>query len=124
MPPEPTPLHAAARRKHNDALQRATTALRELDARGETITFQAVARRARVSRQWLYQQPELRAEIEKLRATTLQRPTGVPARQRATETSLQSRLRVALDDNRRLRDEIAGLKHELALAYGTQRAAS
>ena len=64
MPPDDAgPLALAARRKRERAHERARAALRDLDRRGETISFQAVARRARVSRQWLYKQPELRAEI-------------------------------------------------------------
>ena len=67
MPPDPTPLASAARRKREHAQARARTALRELNQQGRAITFQAVARQAGVSRQWLCQQPELRNEIERLR---------------------------------------------------------
>ena len=74
------PLAAAAQRKREQATARARSALRELDQRGESVTFQNVARRAGVSRQWLYQQPNLRAEIERLRAAAHQRPDGLPAR--------------------------------------------
>ncbi len=35
---------------------------------GLPITFDALAREARVSRSWLYNQPDLRAEVERLRA--------------------------------------------------------
>src|ERR1035437_10500513 len=61
-------LGAPATRRSQAAQARAKTALRALDARGEPITFQAVAHAAGVSRQWLYTQPELRDEIEQLRA--------------------------------------------------------
>lgn len=116
---EPSVLQIAATRKHTDTLARATLALHELASEGAEITFQQVARRAGVSRQWLYSQPELRTEIEKLR----QRPRqGAPARERSSEASLHQRLRTTLDENRILRDENRGLKHELALAYGAQRA--
>jgi hypothetical protein len=115
-----TPLAAAAARKHEDALERASGALRDLDAAGRPVNFQAVARAAGVSRQWLYQQPELRAEIEQLRS---QQPAGVPSSQRASDASLRQRNRALLDENARLRAENARLKHELALAYGQQRTA-
>lgn len=64
MQPEgATPLAAAAARKHHAALKRASGALRDLDAAGHAINFQAVARAAGVSRQWLYRQLELRSEM-------------------------------------------------------------
>ena len=122
MPPDPvTPLAAAARRKSEHACARAETALRELDQQGQPITFQAVARRAGVSRQWLYQQPQLRAEIERLRAVHLGRPSEVPTRERSSEASLRQRLETLLAENRLLREEVAQIKQELALAYGEQR---
>jgi hypothetical protein len=122
MPPDrANALTAAAQRKRAGALARARTALHELHDRAETITFQAVARRAHVSRQWLYQQPELRAEIERLRSLDSGRPAA-PARERSTEASLRSRIQSLLNENQRLRTENANLKTELALAYGQQRA--
>jgi hypothetical protein len=115
-----TPLAAAAARKHHDALERAAGALRDLEAGGRPINFQTVARAAGVSRQWLYQQPQLRAEIEQLRS---QPPSDVPSSQRASDGSLRQRNRALLDENARLRAENAELKHELALVYGEQRSA-
>lgn len=116
---DPTGLQIAAQRKRADAIARATTALSEMASEGAEISFQQVARRARVSRQWLYSQPALRAQIEDLR----ERPRrGVPARERSSEASLHQRLRTLVDENRALRDENRELKHELAIAYGTHRA--
>lgn len=86
------PLTQAATARHRRAVERAERALRELDAEGALISFQAVARRAGVSRQWLYTQPVLRKEIKQLRDRTPARPDGVPTRQRATEASLRQRL--------------------------------
>jgi hypothetical protein len=123
QPEDAMPLAAAAARQHHAALERASGALRDLDAAGHLINFQAVARAAGVSRQWLYQQPELRAEIERLRDTRPQAASGVPSAQRASEASLRQRNRSLLDENGRLRAENARLKDELALAYGEQRRA-
>jgi hypothetical protein len=122
MPPDPTPLATAARRKRKDAQTRARNALRELDQQGEAITFQAVARHARVSRQWLYQQPELRKEIERLRDRNVadMRPR-VPDAHRASTASLHQRNTMLLAENRRLREQVAELKRELAIAYGQRR---
>jgi hypothetical protein len=117
----PGPLALAAARKHDATLARAAVALRELDRGGGAINFQAVARAAGVSRQWLYQQADLRREIEQLRTTSVNAAPGVPARQRATEASLRQRIRSLLDENHRLRGESDGLRAELALAYGERR---
>jgi hypothetical protein len=85
------------------------------------ISFQSVARRAGVSRQWLYTQPGLRQQIEALRDRGPVRTDSVPARQRASEASLRQRLQSLRDENQRLREENHSLKTELALAYGQQR---
>lgn len=117
-------LRAAAARKRELANSRARAALRELDQRGADITFQSVARHAGVSRQWLYEQPELRAEIQRLRAALGQRPTGIPAAERASDASLRQRVAMLAAENRRLREETQALKAELALAYGARREAN
>src|SRR5919108_2110556 len=116
MPAEP--LSRAAAERHRRAVERAQRALRDLNAEGAAVSFQAVARRAGISRQWLYTQPALRAEIEQLRDRARARTDGVPARQRATEASLRQRLDTLRAENQRLREENANLKTELAIAYG------
>jgi hypothetical protein len=114
-------LNQAAAARHRRTIERAERALRELDAEGAAISFQSVARRAGVSRQWLYTQPGLRQEIEALRDRGPVRTDSVPARQRASEASLRQRLQSLRDENQRLREENHSLKTELALAYGQQR---
>lgn len=122
MPPDPTPLATAARRKSEHAQIRARNALRELDQQGRPVTFQAVARQAGVSRQWLYQQPELRREIERLRARpALDRSPLVPDAHRASDASLRQRLETLRAENRALREQATDLKAELAIAYGQRR---
>ncbi len=98
--------------------------MRELDQRGAEITFQSVARHAGVSRQWLYEQPDLRHEIDRLRAAARGRGTGIHRAERASEASLRQRLATLIAENRRLREEIQALKTELALAYGARRDAT
>jgi hypothetical protein len=121
MPPErPHPLAAAAAKRRAAARQRAEVALRELGAAGTPVTFQAIARRAGVSRQWLYEQPELRAEIERLRDDRSQAPAR-RAHERASEASLRQRVETLLVENRCLRREIGELRAELAIAYGQRR---
>lgn len=115
-----TGLADAAERRHDHAVARARSAIRDLDSHGETISFQSVARRAGVSRQFLYSVNELRGEIERLRSAGL---SAGPVAQRSSEVSLKARNQTLLDENRRLREEIAGLRDELAGAWGELRAA-
>jgi hypothetical protein len=77
---------AAARRRAAATSTRAVTALHRMDKAGLPITFDALAKQARVSRSWLYNQPDLRAEIERLRARRTPPAPGrpVPDRQRAS----------------------------------------
>lgn len=116
------PLNQVAAARHRRAVERAERALRDLDTEGARVSFQSVARRAGVSRQWLYTQPSLRQEIEALRDREPARADRVPARQRTSEASLRQRLETLRAENRRLREENSGLKTELAIAYGRQRA--
>ncbi len=102
---------AAARRRAQLTRRRAVAALRRMDNSGLPVTFDALAREAGVSRSWLYNQLELRAEIEQLRDRP--RPAAgppVPDRQRSSDTSLLRRVEIATQrireletDNTRLR---------------------
>jgi hypothetical protein len=116
------PLSQAAAARHQRAVERAALALRDLDREGAKVSFQSVARRAGVSRQWLYTQPALRSEIERLRDQPRGVADGIPARQRASEASLRQRLESLRTENQRLREENANLKTELAIAHGRRRA--
>jgi len=117
----PRQLADAAARRTLEAEQRVQGALRELDRAGAAVTFAAVARRAGVSRVFLYQHAELRAQVEALRAAQAAAPARLPVRQRASDPSLRARLRAALDESQRQREEIAALREELALAHGRVR---
>ncbi|MFG3028975.1 DUF6262 family protein [Streptomyces sp. NPDC048253] len=113
----------AARRRSEYTRSKAVQALRSLDAAGEPITFEHVAKRAGVSRSWLYTQPDLRAEIEQLRVVPGQRPgSPVPARQRTSDASLLRRLEAANTRVRQLTEENRRLRDQLSSALGEQRA--
>jgi Family of unknown function (DUF6262) len=115
------PLADAAARRTLGAERRVRDALRELQREGATVTFAAVADRARVSRAFLYQHGELRAEIEALRSADASASARLPLRQRASDGSLRTRLRAALDESQRQREEISRLREELSLAHGRVR---
>jgi hypothetical protein len=76
-----------------------------------------------VSRSWLYTQPDIRAEIERLRSLHDRAPAqAVPARQRTTDASLLQRLEIANARNRELAEDNQRLRRQLARALGEQRA--
>jgi len=111
---------AAARRRAEQTRQRAVTA----DATGQPITFDAVSRAAGVSRSWLYAQPDLRAEIQRLRQRHPATPPwqAPPQRQRASDTSLLRRLEAATARIRHLETDNQQLRDALARALGERRA--
>jgi len=123
MRPDPaTPVAVAAARRHELTRARAIQALRELDRAGAPVTFAAVAAAARISRSWLYTQPDIRDQIQRLRTSTSRAPgTPVPIGQRSTDASLHTRLTAALQRNQALADENARLRRQLARALGDQR---
>ena len=114
---------AAAHRRAEQTRQRAITALRRMDATGQRITFDAVAREARVSRSWLYAQQDLRAEIQRLRQRhpATPPPQVPPQRQRASDTSLLRRLEAATARIRHLEADNQQLRDALARALGERR---
>ena len=71
-------LKDAARRKSVDKTTAAQAALKRLIKRGEPVTFQAVQRVAGVSHAFLYNNQQLRAQIEHQRRQ--RRPAPNPAR--------------------------------------------
>lgn len=116
-------LAAAARHRHELTRSKAIRALRELDRAGTPVSFETVAHTAKVSRSWLYTQPDLRTEIERLRqATRRSASPSIPADQRTSDASLLKRLQAANDNNRLLVEENKRLRRQLAHALGDQRA--
>ena len=118
------PLADATRHRAETTRQRAQAALRRLDRDGTPVTFAAVAAAADVSRSLLYRDPDLRAEIDRLRTRALLGMTRPPAAERSSDPSLRQRLAAALEDNRTLRDENHQLRDQIAVLLGEQRAAT
>jgi hypothetical protein len=112
----------AARDRHEATMTRAADALRRLDQTGSPVSFRAVAETAGVSRAWLYRQPALRAEIDRLRAGQADPgPPRPPVTQRGSEESRQRRIETLLEDNARLRTENARLHEQVARLLGERR---
>ncbi len=118
-------LITAAQRRHETTRAKATQTLRDLDREGGAVTFQLVAQEAKVSRSWLYTQPDICAEIRRLRDLQCgSAGSPLPAPQRSTEASLLRRLEVANARNRDLTTENQRLRKQLEHALGRLRAST
>ena len=121
-PDNTAPIIAAARQRHELTRAKAIQALRELVRTGVPVTFQTVAATALVSRSWLYSQPDIRAEIQRLRDTTRSADSPpIPVAQRTSERSALARLETALKRNRELTQENQRLRRQLSQALGQRR---
>jgi Family of unknown function (DUF6262) len=115
-------LLASARRRSEDARRRTLATLRRIDSTAGPVSFDTVARQAGVSRSWLYTQPAIRAEIERLRERRSPLPArAVPQRQRISDASLRSRLAEANARVGELQAENQRLRTALAEALGINR---
>ncbi|MFI7208948.1 DUF6262 family protein [Micromonospora aurantiaca (nom. illeg.)] len=115
-------LIAAARRRHQQTLARARTVLRQFETTGESVTYAKVAAAAKVSRAWLYSQPEIRAAVDRLRdINNRSTRVAIPTRQRTSESSLVRRLETAHRRNQELTRQVAELREQLAVAHGALR---
>jgi len=119
-------LTEAARRRSQTTRRRAVAALRRMATSGLPVTIDTLAREAGVSRSWIYSQPDLRAEAERLRDRP-RHATGsaaVPDRQRSSDASLLRRVEVATQRIRELETDNKRLRDALAEALGERRSAS
>jgi Family of unknown function (DUF6262) len=97
----------AARKRLN-----VTDAIRKLAGNGSRVTFELVARRAGVSRQFLYGDTELRAAVEDARRQTPSSPRpSIPAS--GDTAGLQTDILLAREEITRLRAENNKLKTKL-----------
>jgi hypothetical protein len=118
----PENLRAAAQRKRQAATRRAETALEQLIANREPITFRGLAKTAGVSIDFLYRSP-LRARVEQLRADQQRIPPSPRDREVEQPPPSQSNVVRALtvqlaELKRHHRAEITQLETALAAAQG------
>jgi len=78
----------------------------------------------RVSRSWIYQQPQLLAEISRLRQPSTDKRPGAAASQKATTDSLRQQLHAYREEIARLRAEITSLHEQLGRQLGAARTAA
>jgi hypothetical protein len=112
-------LKAVADRR-DAATRRAVAVIDEFARTGAAVTVAGVANAAGVSRSWLYEQPDLLADVTRLRDHAAH-GAPLPAAQRASDESLRQRLDTARAEIERLRTENATLRDQLARALGEQR---
>lgn len=110
-------LATAAKAKSQAKTAATEKAIHTLVKRGEPITFQAVQREAGVSHAFLYNHPDLRGRIERLRSQARSVPAPTPP---ADE---QSTLVLALTSQitrlkRQHRQEVQALREALEQAHG------
>ena len=67
-----------------------------------------------MSRSWLYRQPDLRADIDRLRRVATTQAVPIPPAERGSAQSLQQRLNAALDEITRLKTDNHQLRQHLA----------
>jgi len=122
MPAEPGQrLTEHARQRHQQTLNRAQQTLTEIADAGETVTVALIARRAAVSRSWIYTQPALRDRIRQLQQHRADAGAIREAVTRASDDSLRQLLALAHDRISQLRAENQQLRDALAHAHGQLR---
>ncbi|QIS23416.1 DUF6262 family protein [Nocardia terpenica] len=110
-------LIAAAKAKSGKKTDDAEQAIRRLLKRGEPVTFQAVQREARVSHAFLYNHPNLRTRIERLRANARPPRTDTPPAD--SENTLVQALSLQITElKKRHRAEVQALRNALEQAHG------
>jgi hypothetical protein len=111
-------LTAAAKAKSEAKTKAAEQGIRALIKRGEPITFQAVQREAGVSHAFLYNHPDLRGRIERLRAQARPSPTP-PATSDDAESTLVLALTAQINNlKQQHRQEVQALRAALEQAHG------
>jgi hypothetical protein len=102
-----------------DKTRRVLAALEATLSAGQPLTIAALARRAGVSRRFIYDHPELRTEAERRGAQTADRLAGATtASARVSVASLRADLANAKATNHRLTTELAALRRRLGQLLG------
>src|SRR5262245_12881929 len=111
-------LKQSARRRSEQAMDRALAALQRMDAADRDINFRGVAAEAKVSTAWLYRQEKLRARIMRSRKTMSQIASPASAsqlRERQSHQNIVTRLRLRI---KALEERNRELTEQLERAYG------
>jgi hypothetical protein len=113
------PLAASRRLDSTTKQARVRAAINDLANSGAALNVAALARRANVSRRFIYDHPELRAEADQQAILNAARHSAdVSAQTSVTTASLRADLANANAANRRLQTELAALRRRLGRALG------
>jgi hypothetical protein len=115
--------HLAERRRLDSQTKaaRVIAALDTMVASGTALSIAALARNSGVSRRFIYDHPELRAEAERRTAQIIERHSGaMVATARVTAASLRADLANATAANHRLSTELAALRRRLGQLLGQE----
>ncbi|MGH9186759.1 MAG: DUF6262 family protein [Acidimicrobiales bacterium] len=113
------PLAASRRLDSTTKQARVRAAINDMATSGAPLNVAALARRAKVSRRFIYDHPELRAEAEQQAILSAARDTAaVSAQTNVTMASLRADLANAKAANQRLHTELAALRRRLGRALG------
>ena len=99
---------------------RVLAALAAMAAAGDDLAVAAVARRSKVSRRFIYDHPELRAELTRRTLEAGPSEVGGPAGGQVTLASLRADLANAREHNRRLETQLSSLKRRLGQSIGAE----
>lgn len=110
--------------RHRSAQHKRTLVLAALEAavqQGQALTIAAVARRAGVGRKFIYDHPDLRAEIDLKAAQAVDRHANdMLATARVTGASLRADLENSRAQNRRLQQRLRALENRLSQVEGAR----
>ncbi len=113
------PLVASRRLDSTTKLARVRAAIDAVASVGAPVSIAALARKANVSRRFIYDHPELRAEAELGVARVAERERcALAADERVTTASLRADLANAKAANQRLHTELAALSQRLGRELG------
>ena len=109
-------LKKASQAKRDDTQLKVTTVLRVMKEKNIPINFKSVAKLAGVSKTWLYDQPEIKNEIEMLRVKKgkIQRVIDL----QSTVEQKDNEILALKTKNKALQETIKKLRQQLEIVYG------
>jgi Mg2+ and Co2+ transporter CorA len=114
-------IKSAAQKKRQDSFDKADEAIKSLIKNKKPINFESVAQAAGVSRQWIYNQPELKSRIETLRAQQSPKK-AIPQSQSASDASKDAIIKTLRQRLRKVEEENKEIQKRIEVAYGMAQA--
>lgn len=109
-------LRAAAKKKSQQTLEKALSAIKEMKDQSISINFESVARYSKTSKTWLYQQPEIRHYIQEQRYA--QQSKNIKKGQLIKLNEKENLILRLKKENKKLKAEIQELNKQLEVVYG------